>query len=457
MGTREQDEGPSLDDRRRGIEGQLIALVHPHALESDLLALSSPELGGRYPGTPGEARAARWIEERLAGAGVEPALGAGYRAPFRVKVPVWTGRPRLAIKRHKDGWRSFEHLVDFTVTMQGASRGGRVTAGAIWIGDGRDLTGLDLRGRVAVGRIECPESELLTAILRRIEEVRDRGAVAWLAVSGETRMRKVMCDRRSEPGIPCGLISPEVAGHIFPGGPQVKPGTGSDGAVVSLHWRVAMEEVESAGNVLARLGPDRPFGLVLCAHYDHLGQTPGGDRHFPGAADNATGVAATLEAAKALEPALESMPFATLVAFTTAEEQGSLGAARLIEELGDRIEGDATVLVVDELAGTGETPLFLLAPPGWRNETARPTDERELGVATLLVRQAFRGYADNRAFEAARLGQTLCLLSYVPDDDRHHTVEDTPERIDPARLHMSCRALVAFGLRLALLRARDMR
>jgi aminopeptidase YwaD len=44
-------------------------------------------------------------------------------------------------------------------------------------------------------------------------------------------------------------------------------------------------------------GASSDFTLALTAHYDHLGDDPGGAR-FPGAFDNASGVASILAAAR---------------------------------------------------------------------------------------------------------------------------------------------------------------
>lgn len=92
-----------------------------------------------------------------------------------------------------------------------------------------------------------------------------------------------------------------------------------------------MREVKSQ-NVLARLvGSDAKLKdeyVVYTAHWDHLGRDPArqGDQIFNGAADNASGVAAVLEIARAftrIDPApRRSMLFLAV----TAEEQGLLGA-----------------------------------------------------------------------------------------------------------------------------------
>lgn len=69
------------------------------------------------------------------------------------------------------------------------------------------------------------------------------------------------------------------------------------------------------------------FTLALTAHYDHLGDDSD-DVRFPGAFDNASGVASILAAAREL--AKEKLPFILLVAFLTGKESGLWGAKQLI-------------------------------------------------------------------------------------------------------------------------------
>jgi Zn-dependent M28 family amino/carboxypeptidase len=82
-------------------------------------------------------------------------------------------------------------------------------------------------------------------------------------------------------------------------------------------------------NVIGRLPGSDPKGaaetVVLTAHYDHLGIGPAedGDAIYNGAADNASGVSALLEAARAFR-ALPRPPRRTLLFIACAAEEGGL-------------------------------------------------------------------------------------------------------------------------------------
>ncbi len=92
-----------------------------------------------------------------------------------------------------------------------------------------------------------------------------------------------------------------------------------------------LREVNSK-NVVARLeGSDPALKdelLVYTAHWDHLGRDTErkGDQIFNGAADNASGVAAMLEIARAFTRVAPAPKRSILFLAVTAEEQGLLGA-----------------------------------------------------------------------------------------------------------------------------------
>ena len=90
----------------------------------------------------------------------------------------------------------------------------------------------------------------------------------------------------------------------------------------------------TAANVHARFSAaDGEVDLLLTAHYDGVGDLPGVRQ--PGAADNASGVAVVLEAARVLAAHLP-VGVGLSVAFLDAEEVGALGSARHAATVGTR-------------------------------------------------------------------------------------------------------------------------
>jgi Zn-dependent M28 family amino/carboxypeptidase len=101
------------------------------------------------------------------------------------------------------------------------------------------------------------------------------------------------------------------------------------GAKVSFTLRQQIRELQSR-NVIARLeGARRPDEHVIyTAHWDHLGRDTAraGDQIFNGAVDNASGTSMLLEIAQAFSALAEPPDRSVLFLAVTAEERGLLGA-----------------------------------------------------------------------------------------------------------------------------------
>ncbi len=105
--------------------------------------------------------------------------------------------------------------------------------------------------------------------------------------------------------------------------------------------RVSVQEFETEDrkykNIIAHFGPDSGPVLVIGAHYDTFGGTPGAD-------DNASGVAGLIELARLLSRDGQKRPI-ELVAYTLeeppyfgSEDMGSAHHARLLKEQGREVE-----------------------------------------------------------------------------------------------------------------------
>ena len=103
------------------------------------------------------------------------------------------------------------------------------------------------------------------------------------------------------------------------------------GATASFNLKQAVRSFKSH-NVVGKIEGSDPKlkneWIIYSAHWDHLGKHPElpGDQIFNGALDNASGVAAILELAKAYTKLPHPTKRSVLVLATTAEEAGLLGA-----------------------------------------------------------------------------------------------------------------------------------
>ena len=223
-------------------------------------------------------------------------------------------------------------------------------------------------------------------------------------------------------------------------------------------------EGESA-NVYGFVAGSRPNEhVVLGAHVDHLGlvrttDADGGVSEvlYPGAEDNASGVAVVLEVARELEALRAELGRAVLVAFFGAEEVGMLGSQEYVRTPPLPLDQAVAMVNVDMIG----RPLadqagfeLLKIPMGIDADNAvgvigtegrpalrdivdracRAIDLRAFGpedfpdlVREMLNRMA-RDRGDNARFE--HVGVPTVFFSSGESDD-YHRPSDTPDRLDP--------------------------
>jgi hypothetical protein len=379
------------------------------AVAADIGALTSPALAGRAAGSAGAARAAQRLAARLAALGWQPAGAQGWRDPVQVKGAWLRITPALRV-----GERRLRHRRDFA-PLAGAS--GRFTGPLLPLGNG-PVREEAIAGAVLLAADRPPRVSLAALAAAAAA----RGAVALLVEDGnaEWRRKGVAAEAHPLPVLAlAGAVARELAGAA---GLEIS-------GIVDFDRRP-----RACANVVAALpgAPGAPI-VALTAHYDHLGDDPDGIR-FPGAFDNAAGVAALLATAARLasRPRLE---VELLVAFLTGEESGLWGARRLAAR------GDLAALI--NVDGVGAEPRLARLRLG-------SADAEEPLVALALPLLAARGIEpvmtngrdDSLAFRRAGI-QTLGLgeepragLPFL------HTPDDLPERLHGAAV-AACGTLVA--------------
>ncbi|MEM1448714.1 MAG: M20/M25/M40 family metallo-hydrolase [Planctomycetota bacterium] len=352
-------------------------------LASHIRTLASDEFGGRAPGTPGGEATVRYLIDRFASYGLEPAgevLSGEQRwiQPVPMMELTPKGSPTVAATaggtevplvfgRDVMLWspvtRGPVDLVENEVVFAGY---GIVAPEYGW----NDYEGLDVAGKTvlvmvndpgyATGDPELFRGSAMTYYGRwtyKFEEAARQRAAACLIVhedgaagygwpvvlqswgQPQLQLQGSSVDERTDVQ---GWITKDMAGLMLRAG-----GVDADAAFAAASTRQARSvEVDArfstrienqlrtigSSNVAAKVtGATRPDETVLvCAHWDHLGTREGRedeDNVFNGAFDNATGTAAMLELAHAVA-SMDPPPSRTvLFVAMTAEEKGLLGSA----------------------------------------------------------------------------------------------------------------------------------
>jgi hypothetical protein len=210
------------------------------------------------------------------------------------------------------------------------------------------LAGANFKGAIALVLYEGPQVEGFPSFTKRMEALDAAGATAVIGIVGPDlpweQVRRMSAGGRvqlDQPGTPAifGAMSWEGATALAKAaGTDLErlfnDQPGSTFRSVTLPVRASLDVTAdvrrfTSNNVIGRIpGSGGGESIVLLGHWDHLGICrPEGeaDRICNGAVDNASGIAALIEAAGRLA-AGEKPKRDVLILATTAEEMGLLGA-----------------------------------------------------------------------------------------------------------------------------------
>jgi Zn-dependent M28 family amino/carboxypeptidase len=333
--------------------------------------LASDALQGRETGSEGYRQAAAYVAEQLAAAGVKPGAGESYLQEVRLQSRrLVEERSRLALVRA--GKEVPLTLGQDAVLSSRVGEPGAVDAPMVFVGYGLsipeaghdDLAGVDLKGKIAVVLQGGPEK--IPGALRahhgstseRVKVLKQAGAVGlvtvqnpklvevpWERIAGARKMPSMVfadASLNDDQGLKVtATINTAHAQKLFVGAPHTYEAlvvlANADKPLpkfelpARLKAELAFETAPVlAANVVGVLPGSDPVlakeYVVLSAHLDHVGvgEPVKGDRIYNGAMDNASGVAAVLEVARALQTSKPKR--SVLFTLVTGEEKGLLGA-----------------------------------------------------------------------------------------------------------------------------------
>jgi len=435
----------------------------------DVQMLASPEFQGRETGTPGAKLAADYIAERMKEIGLQPAGEKDtYIQTFACPWRHLTEVPRLEILDEQGDVR--ENLVyreGFAEYIGPMRSYGEAEGAVVGLAIGPDpgtsevsyrLAGLDLENKVILVQEE------------QMERINPSSVAGVLVVSDEAsavqRKQIFPKDSRWTYGrgrAPAMIISQELAeqllvtaGSSLAGlddlGGDLQPG---EVAVTDAGVAVRMEIVatqtddplsEECYNVIgfipgigAQMASEAGGGLdsqviMVHAYYDGLGVGPDGTL-YPGANDNASGVAAMLEMARVLRHgSYQSKKTVVFVAWTGGERGETLSVRDVMNaKLGF---SSLTIEAVIELSGVGAGDgqgIALGDGSSHRLVQLYKGAAGRIGVSTTTRGRGphFGVYVrpESRSESALPI-----YVSWDGSDRTAHTEEDSAEAIDPKKL-----------------------
>lgn len=454
-------------------------------------ALAGPSLRGRFPGTPGDRQAARYITKQLEQAGFEPVADAGknrsWRQPFTLTLPD-LGFFHLRLTRggeHRDveSWPVLGSPVGTYKAPVVDAGYGLVTA------ERDDYAGKSVFGKAVLVRDGlpggAPEPEgPLQALESKISAAAERGAAVLLvAVSGP--LPEAYVPLAAYPSLPSPALRAVTSKHkakgkfsslpmeimklqsrsetievpplpvvLLPRAEAWRPwieaaGEASTTLELNLHYR---RRRWSTQNILGYLpGADlilRREIVVLSAHYDAMGPGTRGEL-FLGADDNASGVAALLEVSRMLARQRQWLKRSLLIVAFGAEEWGMVGSRYYMAHPVRDLARTAVLLNADAIAGRTPVALAHLVGrshyPGLAEAAEGFATEVGLAVGGDIDENAFRFGGDHWPFHRAGIP---VLTFRASNDQRMKTAKDTIANIDEEKLERMARLLYLTALEL---------
>ncbi len=341
--------------------------------------LASDEFEGRKPGTPGEEKTIRYIEEQFRQIGLQPGNSGSFfqkiaLAEFSVIPP---GRLTLEGKKESLDWQLKQ---DFLLGSRRATETIHTGGGFVFAGFGihapelgwSDYDGADVRGKIVVLLSGSPDEYTTDSTLWKGDpaanvyeqgfykrnEAAARGAAGifviykqpphgfwtWESLGNSYGRGDIFLKKNADETQLdfAGVLTKEAAAELFhlaglAGYDFQKEALKPDFQAVPLPVSTKFSFSNTwkdlpTHNVVGLLpGADLAHEAILyTAHWDHVGMgaqaEDGRDVIFNGAVDNASGTAALIEIARAYKSLPEPPRRSILFVATTAEETGLLGA-----------------------------------------------------------------------------------------------------------------------------------
>jgi hypothetical protein len=362
---------PPADLKTQGEAG--LSAIRPEALSAHIRFLADDLLEGRDTGSRGHAIAARYFAAQLQALGYTPAGDGGtyfQNVPF-VGMTVQPARCVLEINGS-----ALKYGEEVLFPPRAGAAGDDVSGELVFAGYGvtapeynYDDVPQDLRGKIAVIIYGAPHSDrpdffptaasaVYSDSLEKARRLARHGAVAMIQVftpdiakhlpfpffARQAPFERMVWKEGNAPGsgyvlpnarLPFTLLQRLLAktGHnaeqIFKDGPEGKLKPFPLGLRAHLRTGFTLRQFSSE-NVAAVLRGQERAGehVAITAHLDHLGIGPpiNGDAIYNGAVDNASGVSAALEVARAFAALPKRPPRSILVVGVTGEEKGLQGS-----------------------------------------------------------------------------------------------------------------------------------
>jgi aminopeptidase YwaD len=429
--------------------------LQPMELTRRIVAeLSSPEYQGRAAGGPGEERAGAFIADNFHRIGLESLAPDGkYFQPFNVPYRDLVGPIGLKIRD-----RDYTYKTDFGVLDGGPAEW--LKGDMCFVGFGTEnnyessLAANKLKGKILVALSQDknhPNDRQAANLAKKT------GAIGILLIDPPAlhdptafarkynKLKNEMPVLHVSPKVGEFILSLDKAGltNLFE---QLRAGNHPDISIQGL-CQLAAGTVYAAQskscNVLGQIKDSKPRKqhMLIFAHYDGQGKD-GRDGFYPGANDNASGVAVLLATASLLTSRQAELQSDVYFAALGAEEVGCVGARLLLDSNLIHWNQIDLALCLDMVGNAQQKQITLQTPGAEAPAYIAFKDYAE--IQRWNVKPFVRKTLGSDAEVIQRSGAPILFI--ISESSRQHTVIDDAGNTDPQHMAQLAKLLAGFIL-----------
>lgn len=438
--------------------------------------LASDELEGRFPGTDGNYKAAKFIEEKFTSFGLKPLNGTfrqNFPFPIRYNISERTtikwnkliekpGVPKEMWKTIPKTWTLGKDFLPLAISDNGSITGEVVFAGyGITAKDINydDYEGIDVKGKIVIVLSDSAEGQPkderfipFSKLSYKAMNAREHGAIGVIFVKVQSDSANVFYPLRiSSMAKNSGIIAIQASrteiAKFFPSSANLYPiememqrtkkpkSFVIPNTTVTITVEMNKENVEVPNVVGLIPGTDPNLSkeyIIVGAHFDHLGwgtenslyrgKTP---QIHNGADDNASGTSAILFLAEKLTKS--PLRRSVIIAAFNGEEEGLLGSSFFVKNPPVKIENIVLMVNFDMVGRLKENKLYIF---GTGSSTSFDKVVDSVAVLdTLILTKGTEGYgpSDHASFYGAKI-PVLFLFTGAHSD--YHLPSDDYEKIN---------------------------
>ncbi len=484
-------DADSDGDTDSDTDGEWMLAFDVDGIYADVEFLASETCAGRWPVGVGMDAALDHIEEIWQEAGLEP---VGDDHTFRQDLPhdnylqesshlVWGG------EELDDG-------VDYTVGRY--SGPADVSGEAVFVGYGLrippfdagqhpecpypaegydDFDGIEIGGKIVLTMFGYPGGD--TALFEKcpafedypskVEYLQANGGLAIVGAMDYTRPAHVLYGVTQLPesfdlGLPLMIVDREYLERDIPDlqdrckkmNEQYTSASFSTGVEIAVEVESRVEKTSISNLLGAVRGTDPALKdevVIIGSHIDHMGVHPATGDIYPGANDNASGVAVITEIARAMTASGRKPARTVVFAAWNAEEAGLFGSCYYTEHPAFPLENTVAMISPDQLGDSDGAGVGVYVSGGG--------DSLSGWIPELMSASAERRNLDYVAFHIPQIGRSdhACFIENdVPgtaivvmgNHETYHTKHDTAESVDLPALESSTEMIWALLAPLAL-------